>query len=63
MLAYCVPDLKLDGLFVYGNVPGSELHTNGEVVLLAEALVRKLEQQAGLADTWRLERETYRCHR
>ena len=63
MLAYCVPDLKLDGLFVDGDVPGSELHTNGEVVLLAEALVSKLEQQAGLSDTWGLEQETYRCRR
>lgn len=38
---------------VDGDHTGSEFYTNCEVVHGLEALVGKLEQQAGLADTWK----------
>ena len=51
-LAGRVPNLQLDVLCVDLDGASSELNADGEVVLLAEALVSELEQQAGLAHTY-----------
>ena len=51
LLARRVPDLQLDVLLLDLDCAGAELDTDGQVVLLAEPLVRELEQQAGLSDT------------
>ena len=51
-LASSVPNLQLDVLVVDLNGAGSKFDADGEVVLLTEALVCKLEEQAGLADTY-----------
>ena len=46
-----VPDLQFDILFIDLHRATSELHSNGQVVLLAEALVCELQKKAGLADS------------
>ena len=51
-LASSVPNLQLDVLVVDLNRAGSEFDANRQIVLLTEALVCKLEEQAGLADTY-----------
>ena len=45
LLASSVPDLKLNVLFVDLDGAGAELDSDCQVMLLSEALVRKLEQQ------------------
>lgn len=51
-LASSVPNLQLDVLVVDLNRAGSEFDANRQIVLLTEALVCELEEQAGLADTY-----------
>ena len=48
--AYCVPDLQLDLLAINGDHACAKLHADCQVVDRLEALVCKLQQQAGLAD-------------
>ena len=50
--AHRVPNLQLDVLVVDLNRAGSEFDANRQIVLLTEALVCELEEQAGLADTY-----------
>ncbi len=50
---YGVPDLKFDILLVDLDGSRSEFDTYGQIVLLSEALVRELEQEAGLTYTWK----------
>ena len=52
LLACRVPDLELDFLVVNFDRPRAELDTDRQVVLLTEPLVRELEKQARLADTF-----------
>jgi len=42
--------LKLDVLVIDLDGPGTELHPDCQVVLLAETLIRELKEQARLAD-------------
>jgi hypothetical protein len=49
---YCVPDLQFDCFFSDGDHLGSEFDADGDLVLLSEAVVDELQQQAGLADAW-----------
>ena len=49
---YCVPDLELDVFLVDLNGASTEFHPDGQVMLLSEALVSELQQQAALTDTY-----------
>ena len=49
-MTYGVPNLKLDVFVVDLDGSGTELDSDRQVVLLAEALVRELKEEAGLAD-------------
>jgi hypothetical protein len=49
---YCVPDLQLYAVAVVLNHLGSEFNADRDFVLFPIALVRVLQQQAGLADAW-----------
>ena len=51
-LASSVPNLQFDVLVVDLNRAGSEFDANRQIVLLTEALVCELEEQAGLSDTY-----------
>ena len=51
MIAYGVPDLELDVFIVDLDGAGTEFNTDREVVLLAEAFVRELKEQARFANT------------
>lgn len=53
LLACCVPNLQLNLFTVDGNHASAEFHADCEIVHGLEALVGELEQQTGLADTWR----------
>ena len=46
---YRVPDLKLDLLAINVDHASSKLHANSQVMDRLEALVRELQQQAGLS--------------
>jgi hypothetical protein len=48
--AYRVPNLQLDHFAVNLDWARSELHSDGEVVLRSEPLVRELKQQTRFAD-------------
>ncbi len=50
--SYSVPDLQLDLLPLDVDHPGAELHPDGQVVHRLEALVRELQEEAGLANAW-----------
>jgi hypothetical protein len=47
---YCVPDLQFDGFFADGDHFSSELDSDGHLVLLPEAMIDELKQQARLPD-------------
>ena len=51
---YCVPNLQLYILIIDLNGAGTEFDSDGQIVLLPEALVSELEEEAGLANTYRL---------
>lgn len=50
-LPYRVPYLKLDAFIFDGYHLGPEFHSNGDVVLVAVAIIGELEQQARFSDT------------
>ena len=51
LLAGRIPDLKLNVLLCDLDCASTEFHTNCQVVLLTEAFVGKLKQQAGFSNT------------
>lgn len=50
MEGYSVPDLEFYGLFADRDHLGSEFHSDGDLVLLPEAVVDELQEEAGLSD-------------
>jgi|688.fasta_scaffold1642622_2 hypothetical protein len=51
-MAYCVPDLYLDGVVADGYVPGSELYPERGFMIALEPALGEPEEEAGLADAW-----------
>lgn len=50
MATYSVPNLELDVFLVDLDGAGTELHTNGEIVLLSEAFVSELQEETTFTD-------------
>lgn len=44
--------MQFDGFLTDGDHLGSEFDADGDLVLLPEAVVDELQQEAGLADAW-----------
>lgn len=47
---YCIPDLQFDGFLSDGDHLGSELNADCHLVLLTEAVVNELKEEAGFSD-------------
>lgn len=52
LLAGRVPDLQFYVLVINFHSATAKLDSDGQIVLLPEALVRELQQQTGLSDTY-----------